>query len=82
VQRFLTRFGASCWNLELHTPMVSVFTGFSFQLESRSLHESMDSQKNLGHLKELKENDVGQELKFGNYNLHDSSIIKCWTLVV
>jgi len=82
VPRFLTRFGARCWNLELQNPMVSVFIGFSLHLEFRSLHESMDSQKNLGHLMELRENDVGQELKSGSYNLHDSSIINCWTLVV
>jgi hypothetical protein len=30
----------------------------------------------------LRENDVGQELKFGSYNLHDSSIINSWTFVV
>ncbi len=61
---------------------MSVFIGFSLQLEFRSLHESMDLQTNSGHLMELKENDVGQEFKSGSYNLHDSSIVNSWTLVV
>jgi hypothetical protein len=27
---------------------------------------------------ELKENDVGQDLKYGSYNLHDNSIVNSW----
>jgi hypothetical protein len=52
--------------------MVSMFTGFALQLGPRSLHESMDLQTNSRHTMELRENNIGQKLKFGSYNLQDS----------
>ncbi len=51
---------------------MSLFTSFNLQLELGSLHEFMDFHKNSGRSMELRENDIGQELEFGNYNLHDS----------
>ncbi len=54
---------------------MSLFIGFNLHLELGSLHESMDFHTNSECPMELRENDVGRELKFGNYNLHDSRVI-------
>jgi hypothetical protein len=62
--------------------MVSLFTGFAFQLDPRSLHESMDLQTNSRRMMELRENNIGQKLEFGSCNLHDNWIVDFWTLVV
>jgi hypothetical protein len=72
VPKFLTTFGVCCWNLELQSPIVSLFTGFAIQLDPKSLHESMDLQTNSRRMMELRENNIGQELEFGSCNLHDS----------